>query len=257
MRLEYEGRVMFPDVWPDLAPWLTMGCTTRRFAMGGEQPMGATVEALELIRLLGVNAPLFRAWQKHTTTVAVVTDDDRAAARAAGYRMWTETDAVISMEPGAVCVVFTADCVPVLLADARTRAVAAVHSGWRGTMGRIAERAVATMVARGSRVGDLRAWIGPCASGRCYEVSQELIASFAGEFTDAVEAGVTFANGRLLDLPALVMWQLRKAGLGSGAVVNSDICTIEHCRKYPSYRMRESDTEKARIINFIYGAPPA
>jgi copper oxidase (laccase) domain-containing protein len=71
-------------------------------------------------------------------------------------------DALLENAPGAVVAVRTADCIPILLVDARLRAVAAVHAGWRGTVAGIARNAVETMGARfGSLPADLHAAIGP------------------------------------------------------------------------------------------------
>ncbi|MDD4278181.1 polyphenol oxidase family protein [Candidatus Sumerlaeota bacterium] len=256
MSFAFDGQVYYPDLWRDEMPWLHLGCSTRKFVTGGPSPEGSTREARALVELLGLEAPLLRCWQKHTNRVAVAGAEELAQANREGYFMWDETDGVVCpVAGGGVCVAYTADCVPVLLVDCRTRAVAAVHSGWRGTVGRIASRGVDLMLAQGSRAEDLRAWIGPCASGRRYEVSEELIAQFLDEFSDAASDGVSFVDGRLLNLPALVMFQLRCGGLREDAIVNSDLCTIEHCDLFSSYRMRANEEDKSRIISFVYAAP--
>jgi YfiH family protein len=77
----------------------------------------------------------------------------------------------------------TADCVPVLLADTRTRAVAAFHAGWRGTLTRIVEHGVGTMrVAYGSRPKDLIAAIGPAIRPCCFAVGEEVSFAFESQF---------------------------------------------------------------------------
>ena len=80
-----------------------------------------------------------------------------------------EGDALLENAPGGVVAVKTADCIPVLLIDERQRAVAAVHAGWRGTVGRIAALAVEAMRQRfGTRAQDVHAAIGPGIGKCCY-----------------------------------------------------------------------------------------
>src|SRR5205085_5378945 len=84
--------------------------------------------------------------------------------------------------PGAVVAIKTADCIPVLLADERLHAVAAIHAGWRGTVARIAAGAVAAMQERfGTRPQDLHAAIGPGIGKCCYEVGPEVAVHFGVE----------------------------------------------------------------------------
>lgn len=256
MKFLHDGQVLIPKIWND-TPWLRLGCTTKLYPTGAPQPMGPTNEALALLEMLGLNdIPLLRCWQKHTNRVVVAGERELASARKERFYAWPETDGVVCPVPGAVSVVYTADCVPVLLYDVRTRITAAVHSGWRGTISHIASNAVETMRGLGCRPEDLRAWIGPCAGGDRYEVSEELIEQFREVFSDAQAEGLHLSKGRLLNLPAIVAHQLRKSGLRQpNAVIYSGICTIERHKEFPSYRMRENDNEKARIISFIYADP--
>ena len=82
----------------------------------------------------------------------------------------------------------TADCVPILLADTKNRAVAAIHSGWRGTLRRIAEKTLGRMqMDYGTRPADVIAAIGPAIGGCCYEVGSEVAREFASQFSEARE----------------------------------------------------------------------
>ncbi|HTV58909.1 MAG TPA: peptidoglycan editing factor PgeF [Verrucomicrobiae bacterium] len=95
-------------------------------------------------------------------------------------------DALITCEPGILLIVQTADCIPVLLADTRRRAITAVHSGWRGTSQRIAEKALGRMrMEFGTRPEDVLAAIGPGIGRCCYEVGHEVVAEFASKFPAA------------------------------------------------------------------------
>jgi len=97
-------------------------------------------------------------------------------------------DALITNEPGLLLVVQTADCVPILLADKKRRAIAAIHAGWRGTLQRIAEKALGRMQMEfGTRPEDVIAALGPGIGQCCFEVGPEVVAEFAAKFPEASE----------------------------------------------------------------------
>lgn len=97
-------------------------------------------------------------------------------------------DALLTRDPGILLAVQTADCIPILLADTRTRSVAAVHSGWRGTLGRIVEKTLGRMrMEFGTQPEDVIAALGPGIGGCCYEVGHEVAKEFAAQFHDARE----------------------------------------------------------------------
>jgi hypothetical protein len=134
-------------------------------------------------------------------------------------------DALLEDTPGAVVAVRTADCIPILLADARHRAVAAVHAGWRGTVAGIAGRAVEAMRQRfGTRPEDLHAAIGPGIGKCCYEVGPEVAAHFG-------------AAGRShIDLAEANRSQLAAAGVASARVYVAGLCTMCHSDEFHSFR---------------------
>jgi YfiH family protein len=97
-------------------------------------------------------------------------------------------DALITRDPGVLLVVQTADCVPILLADTKNHAVAAIHSGWRGTVRRIAEKTLGRMQMEfGTRPEDVVAALGPGIGRCCYEVGTDVAKEFHAQFTDARE----------------------------------------------------------------------
>jgi polyphenol oxidase len=97
-------------------------------------------------------------------------------------------DGVMTDVPGVMLGVGVADCVPVLVADVKRRAVAAFHAGWRGTLARIVERGIGTMQLRyGSRPEDLIAVIGPSIGACCYSVGEEVRFEFESQFAYAPE----------------------------------------------------------------------
>jgi polyphenol oxidase len=95
-------------------------------------------------------------------------------------------DALFTRERGVLLVVQTADCVPILLADTRHRAIAAIHAGWRGTLHRIAEKTLGRMqMELGTRPEDVIAALGPGIGQCCYEVGAEVAKEFQAQFPSA------------------------------------------------------------------------
>jgi polyphenol oxidase len=113
-------------------------------------------------------------------------------------------DASISNKSRLLLAVQTADCVPVLLVDPKNRAVAAIHAGWRGTLARIAGKAVGRMQLEfGSKPADLLAALGPSIGPCCYEVGAELVTRFTAQFVDAHDY---FDEPRTGDEPNPIQW---------------------------------------------------
>jgi YfiH family protein len=119
---------------------------------------------------------LLRIHQIHSTIVW--RDPERTASG----------DGLFTTQPGRALSVRTADCVPILLADTRLRAVAAVHAGWRGTVERIVEKSVGELRAQlSSDPAHLRAVIGPSIRGCCYTVGAEVVEAFQARFPYAAD----------------------------------------------------------------------
>ena len=133
---------------------------------------------------LGVESShLWRLRQVHGLTVHT-----EAVAPCDGA--WPEGDLLATDRHDVALAVRTADCVPILYADPRTGAVAAVHAGWRGTVAGAASRMVEVLATRfGSRPEDLIAAIGPCVGPESYEVGQEVIDAFAAAWPSAADRG--------------------------------------------------------------------
>jgi YfiH family protein len=127
--------------------------------------------------------------QIHSDMVHIVTASNHSRAGAvAGSESAPQADALITRESGALLVVQTADCVPILLADTKRHAVAAIHSGWRGTVRRIAEKTLGRMQMEfGTEPKDVIAAIGPGIGQSCYEVGTEVAAEFQAQFPNARE----------------------------------------------------------------------
>jgi polyphenol oxidase len=122
-------------------------------------------------------------------------------------------DALFTSETGVLLAVQTADCIPILLADTRMRAVAAIHSGWRGTLNRIAEKTLGRMrMEFGTQPEDVIAALGPGIGGCCYEVGHEVAGEFNGQFPSARDwfAGPLDATARGENDPNWLPWLTMK-----------------------------------------------
>lgn len=161
-----------------------------------------------------------------------------------------EADAVVSTRPGVAACVAVADCVPVLLAAPRGRAVAAVHAGWRGTVARAAaEGARALAAAAGVSPAALRAVIGPSIGPCCYQVSDDLAARFAADFgAPVVRRG---EGGPRLDLWAANLAALRDAGVMEVELLGR--CTACEPGRFFSHRRDAGRT--GRMVGFVAPAP--
>lgn len=154
---------------------------------------------------------------------------DRVLHAGPAMRGGEEADGLVLLEsdrPRRVAAVRTADCVPLLLADAEGRAVAAVHAGWRGTAAAVVKRAVELLAELGIPRARLIAAMGPAIGPCCYEVGEEVLGAVA-EAT-GVRAEVIEAPGgveRKLDLRLANRLQLEDAGLAPAAIHAAPHCT--------------------------------
>ncbi len=222
---------------------------TRVGTVAGES---ADVTAERLVAALGLgNARLSMAKQVHSAVVRVLaTDRDLSEIARA------ECDAMTTARRGTLLGIKTADCVPVFIADTRTRAIAVAHAGWRGAIARIVERTFATMVAKhGARRADCIAAIGPAISAQTYEVGAEVLARFQSEFPYAsrIVSNVHDDKGHI-DLKEACAIQLELCGLDREQIFVSDACTMSEPERWFSYR-REG-VAAGRIVSILGEAAP-
>jgi YfiH family protein len=184
--------------------------------------------------------------QVHGATLVRAT----AVAEAAGP---VEADGVLALrdrESRHAPTVCWADCVPLLLADRRGRAVAAVHAGWRGTSRGVAAAAVAGLEREGVEPADLVAAIGPCIGPCCYRVGPEVLAAVAqatGVAPDALAAGDEKAV--TLDLRRANLLQLDRAGVPKASIHISPWCT--HCEEELFFSFRREGRVAGRQMASI------
>jgi YfiH family protein len=172
----------------------------------------------------------------------------RVVEAEAGTEPVEEADAVATASPGVAACVSVADCVPVLLADPRSGAVAAVHAGWRGTIGGAAAAGVKALVDRhGARPGDLLAAIGPGIGPCCFEVSRDLAVRFRDEVGPAT--ATPRDHGSRVDLWRANELLLRRAGVARRRIETLGRCTSCEDGKFFSHRRDRGIT--GRHVAFI------
>jgi hypothetical protein len=181
-------------------------------------------------------------------------------------------DASVTNRPRLLLAVQTADCVPILLVDPKKRAVAAIHAGWKGTLARIAEKAVGRLrLEFGSKPSDLLAALGPSIGPCCYEVGADFVTKFNAQFADA--SGF-FDEPRTGDEPNPLQWlsmmppghqppprnvhldlpkanrpQLLAAGLRPQNIFPSGLCTA--CRTDLFFSHRREGALTGRLLSVI------
>jgi YfiH family protein len=181
-------------------------------------------------------------------------------------------DASATNRPGLLLGVQTADCVPILLVDPKKRAIAAIHAGWRGTLARIAEKAIGQMQMHfATKPAGLLATIGPSIGPCCYEVGTEVATQFQSQFADAPDLFDEFRTG---DEPNPVQWlnmmppghqpppknvhldlkkanraQLLATGLPPQNIFTSDLCTA--CRPDLLFSYRKQGSQSGRLLSVI------
>lgn len=141
-------------------------------------------------------------------------------------------DAQVASQPGQVCVVLSADCLPVLFCNRAGTRVAAAHAGWRGLLAGVLEH---TVHALGGPPDQLMAWLGPAIGARAYEVGDELRAAFVRQDGAAAAACFQQQGERwLFDLYAMARHRLARAGVA--AVSGGTFCTCHEPQRFFSYR---------------------
>lgn len=175
--------------------------------------------------------------QVHLTKTALVDEDLLRQTTEERQQLLDGYDALMTDIAGVCIGVSTADCIPLLLYDSEHRAVCAVHAGWRGTVARIAEQAVAAMTAAyGTRPSQLRAQIGPGISLRSFEVGDEVYQAFAEAGFDMSAISKLFTSKWHIDLPECNCRQLISTGIPAQAIGMSGICTYQQPDRYFSAR---------------------
>jgi YfiH family protein len=233
-------------------PGIVHGFSSRRgertdFSLGpfdSSNPMINMNRARFLSVIDAVGWPLIKLKQIHSGIVVDV-DDTSAAGEA------VQGDAAVTELHGVALGVQTADCVPILIADAQGRAVAAVHAGWRGTAARIAAIAVGRLSEKFQLDRkSLRAVIGPHIGVCCYEVGEEVVQGIADD--EAIERRAEWPKPHL-NLATANRRQLIEAGIPEAFIETSSLCT--KCREDLFHSYRRDGKRMGHLLAVIGIAP--
>jgi len=159
-----------------------------------------------------------------------------------------DSDALVTTTPRLALAVITADCVPVLMADARAGVVAAVHAGRVGAHRGVVARTVAAMLAAGAHVEDVSVLLGPAVSGPNYEVPDEMAAEVEAALPGSRTTSVRGTTA--LDLRAGIARQLRD--LGINAIDADPRCTVAD----PTLFSHRRDAPTGRLASLVWMEPP-
>jgi polyphenol oxidase len=194
------------------------------------------------LKLFSGNWSLAGCWQVHGADVRVVESVEEAKPAEDSQGDTIYCDVIVSGTPGVLAGVKTADCVPILIGDPRTKAFAAVHAGWRGTLASAVVVAVNQLKERfGSKPEDLRAAIGAAAGPCCYEVGIDVIEGFSNKFAGAENLFTPTREGHaLVDLLQANRDQLVSTGMHEDRIHTAPICTMCRTDLFFSYRKEKS-----------------
>jgi hypothetical protein len=217
------------------------------FTLRGSDPDVVLGEAL------GRGAPLVTLRQAHGAEVAVIDGEGPAVVPAPAARR--VGDALATRREGVALGVWIADCAPILLCDPRSRAIAAVHAGWRGTVAGVLRAAIGVVRERlGARPDDLRIAIGPCIGPCCFEVGEEVVEALLRSDAGAGEC-VRRGARRRIDLVAANRRQALQAGARPDRIAAAGLCTVCRADLLESYRRSGSSAGRmAAIIAWRTGA---
>jgi YfiH family protein len=247
-----------------LEPFATHIFTSRLWPLGTSSDRDAEESWRDIAHALGADGPrLLRARQVHGAAVVAHREGHPIGPRA-------DADILLSSDPRVAPAVQTADCVPILIADSRTGAVAAAHAGWRGMAARVPLVTVEALVAEfGVRESKLIAAVGPSIGACCYEVGGDVRDRFAAAGFNEWELARWFTaeprssptnpsmpglnrrardNHWFLDMWTAARDQLRSAGVREDRIFVADLCTASHPDAFCSYRRDRSRGRMAAAI---------
>ncbi|MFM2086540.1 MAG: peptidoglycan editing factor PgeF [Pseudomonadota bacterium] len=208
----------------------------------GDDPVHVAQNRARLASIL----PSEPAWLSQVHGVAVAD-----AAALAGCV--PDADASVATQPGVVCTVMTADCLPVLFCSHDGLVVGAAHAGWRGLANGVLQATVQDMRARGA--SEILAWLGPAIGPGAFEVGADVLQAFRDGAHDEEErqalsdafAAIAGKPGKYLaDIYALARHMLRRDGVTR--VAGGEYCTVSDAAQFYSYRRDGVTGRQASLI---------
>lgn len=251
---------IFPDgpVWHGFSTRLGRGIPGADFRLAGGEPAPGGYSPEILLRELAPGH-LKAAWpvQTHSRTVWTASWREDSLYWASGGQILPpgqpapEGDAVTTSSPGLLLAVKTADCFPLLIWDPAGQ-VAAVHSGWRGTLQDIAGETIQALIKKsGSEPGQLRVAAGPGIQACCYRVGEELASQFATRFPGSVRPAAGPGGPHRLDLRECLRQSLGKAGVLPAYTDLCPLCTCCRPGLFFSYRREGAGTGRMMALMML------
>lgn len=186
---------------------------------------------------------LISVHQVHSPDVVAITSAEASHPKA---------DAMVTKMPGLALGILTADCQPVLFADAKAGVIGAAHAGWKGALAGVLEATLDAMETLGAQRNDIAAVIGPCISQRAYEVGPEMLDMFMDDDPDNSRFFAGGTGDRMhFDLPGFGLHRLRQAGVGQAEWTRH--CTYFDAERFFSYRRttHAGEADYGRLISAI------
>jgi len=160
--------------------------------------------------------------QTHSSHVQVIQNKDDLAKK------FEATDALITNIKGICIGILTADCVPILLYDTEKHVIAAIHAGWRGTVGKIVENTVNKMIeVFETNPQNILAGIGPCISKEIYEISSDLAHDIENKLSEYQDIVLLKNEKYYFDLVKSNVLQLKKMKVPEMQIETMNICTFQ------------------------------
>ncbi len=169
--------------------------------------------------------------QVHSNNIAIAHDN--------GINFYDDTDGLIG-EKGAVLVIKSADCLPVIVYDCVNKRIAAVHSGWKGTANSIVKEAIQKMMGLGSRTEDLKIYVGPHIQKNSFEVMDDVKDVFEKNFSYEDIIFKKDETHYLIDLGQVVKCDAMSLGVKEENIYISSVDTVTD-QRFHSYRRDKKD----------------
>jgi purine-nucleoside/S-methyl-5'-thioadenosine phosphorylase / adenosine deaminase len=194
-------------------------------------------------------------WQVHGNEARVVNSVAEAKPAEDQLGETIYCDVIVSNAGGVLTGVKTADCVPILIGDPRTRSFAAVHAGWRGTLATAVIEGIKRLSQEyGARAEDLRVAIGPAAGPCCYEVGDDVIDAFTNRFPHAEKLFTPTRSGHaMVDLIAANREQIESTGVRPEQIHVAPFCTMCRTDLFFSYRKEKKLHGKVGRLMAVIG----
>lgn len=192
--------------------------------------------------------------QVHGVRIKVVGEQDRGRGADSAELGVAACDALVTSTPNIPVAVLVADCAPVVLYDPTQPAIGIVHVGWRGAIGRIAQKTVETMAREfGSRPRDIKAGIGPCLQPLSLEVSMNEAMQAEGEFHQQPAVLYDAGDKPHLDIPFMVKQQLLDAGVWLKNIEDCRMDTLD-ARRFFSHRGQSGQAGRCMGVAMLRSA---